>query len=75
MAELKQGLDKLFRGIGQESRLLKLDTPLGSDTLLPQRVHAVDRVSNGFDYTVDVLSLDHDVELKQLIAQEAYRYT
>lgn len=70
MAELEHGLDKLFGGISQESRLLKLDTPLGSDTLLPQRAHAVDRVSDGFDYRVDLLSLDHDVELKQLIARD-----
>jgi type VI secretion system secreted protein VgrG len=70
MTELKHELDKLFGGISQESRLLKLDTPLGADTLLPQRVHAVDRVSDGYTYTVDLLSLDHAIELKRLIAQE-----
>lgn len=70
MAELERELGKLFSGISQQSRLLKLDTPLGSDTLLAQRVHAYDRISDGFDYTVDLLSLAHDIELKQLIAQE-----
>lgn len=70
MAELEQRLDKLFSGLGQESRLLKLDTPLAADTVNPQRVHAIDRLSDGFDYTVDLLSLEHNLELKQLIAQE-----
>jgi type VI secretion system secreted protein VgrG len=70
MAELEQELEKLFRGLGQESRLLKLDTPLGSDVIIPQRVHAIDRLSDGFDYTVDLLSLEHNIELKQLIAEE-----
>lgn len=70
MAELKDGLESLCGGIRQDKRLLKLDTPLGADAMLPQRVHAVDRVSEGYDYTVDVLSLDQDVELKKLIAQE-----
>ncbi|MFP5391008.1 MAG: type VI secretion system Vgr family protein [Gammaproteobacteria bacterium] len=70
MAELQSELDKLFRGVGQERRLLKLATSLGTDVLLPQRVHAYDRVGEGFDYTVDLLSLDQNIELKQLIAQE-----
>ena len=70
MADSHSELDTLFGGISQKSRLLKLDTPLGTDTLLPQRVHGFDRLSDGFDYTVDLLSLDHNVELKQLIAQE-----
>lgn len=45
MANPEQGTDNLFAGIGQHARLLKLDTPLGADVLLAQRVHAVDRVS------------------------------
>lgn len=70
MAKLAQEIEQMFAGIGQDSRLLKLDTRLGTDTLLPQRVHATDRVSDGYDYIVDLLSLDPAVELKQLIAQE-----
>ncbi|CAM3183939.1 type VI secretion system Vgr family protein [Janthinobacterium lividum] len=70
MANPEQGTDNLFAGIGQHARLLKLDTPLGADVLLAQRVHAVDCVSEGYDYVVDLLSLDDAVELKQLIAQE-----
>ena len=63
-------LDKLFRGIRQQARLMKLDTPLGAEVLLPQRLHGHDRISHGFDYTVDLLSLNPQIELKQLIAQE-----
>ena len=69
MIEPQQVLDKIFGGISQEFRLIKLDTPLGANILLPQRVHAYDRVSHGYDYTVDLQSLDPKIELKQLIAQ------
>jgi type VI secretion system secreted protein VgrG len=75
MSESARGADRLLGKIGQERRLLKLDTPLGPDTLLPQRAHGIDRISEGFDYTVDLLSLDDDVELKQLIAQEVTLWT
>ncbi len=69
MADLRQSVANLFGGFSQESRLLKLDTPLGSDALLPQRVSARDRITIGYDYTVDLLSLAGDIELKLLIAQ------
>jgi type VI secretion system secreted protein VgrG len=70
MVELQQSFAKLFGGVSQESRLLKLDTPLGPDTLLPQRVSARDRITVGYDYVVDLLSLDPNIELKLLIAQK-----
>lgn len=75
MGELNQVVKELFGQVGQDRRLLTLDTPLGPDALLPQRVHGVDRVSEGFEYTVDLLSLDADIELKQLIAQEVTLWT
>lgn len=75
MGNSRQLVDSLFGKIGQEKRLLKLDTPLGANTLLPQRAHGVDRISEGFDYTVDLLSLNPDIELKQLIAQEVTLWT
>jgi type VI secretion system secreted protein VgrG len=75
MGESTQVVGGLFGKIGQERRLLKLDTPLGLDTLLPRRAHGFDRISEGFDYTVDLLSLDDDIELKQLIAQEVTLWT
>jgi uncharacterized protein involved in type VI secretion and phage assembly len=43
---------------------------LGTNVLLPQRLYGHDRISHGFDYTVDLLSLNPEIELKQLIAQE-----
>jgi type VI secretion system secreted protein VgrG len=56
-------------GLSQQSRLLKLDTPLGADVLLPHRVVGHDRLGRGYTYTLDVLSLQSDIELKQLIAK------
>ncbi|GGY96333.1 type VI secretion system Vgr family protein [Pseudoduganella plicata] len=70
MANVNKVWDQIFGNIGQERRLLKLDTPLGPDALLPQRIHAFERMSEGFDYTVDLLALDPDIKLKELIAQE-----
>lgn len=53
----------------QQDRLLKLDTPLGPNALVVQR--AVDHSTSGRDYifTLDVVSLDSTIELKELIAQ------
>lgn len=56
-------------GIDQTSRLLKLDTPLGSNALVPVRAVGSSRVGRNFDFTVDVASLQGDVELKTLIAK------
>jgi type VI secretion system secreted protein VgrG len=75
MGESAQVVNKLFGKIGQERRLLKLDTPLGADTLMPRRAHGFDSISEGFDYAVDLLSLDDNIELKQLIAQEVTLWT
>ena len=62
----------LYRGndaISQENRLIKLDTPLGANVLLPQRVIAHEKLGRSYQYTVDCLSLKPDIELKKLIAQ------
>jgi type VI secretion system secreted protein VgrG len=69
MADLKSllSLDQAF--IGQQDRLLKLTTPFGEDVLLPQRVVAHERLGRSYDYTIDVLSVRDDIELKNLIAQ------
>jgi len=55
--------------IGQQNRLIKLTTALGVDVLLPQRVLAHERLSKGYEYTIDCLSTRDDLELKKLIAQ------
>jgi type VI secretion system secreted protein VgrG len=70
MAESNQALNTLFGNFGQDRRLLKLDTSLGPNVLLPQRVHGHDRVSQAYDFSADLLSLDANIELKHLIAQE-----
>lgn len=56
-------------GITQSERLLKLDTPLGEDVLLPQRVAGTSRIGRNFEFTVDAVSSRDSLELKTLIAQ------
>ena len=55
--------------IGQQDRLLKLTTALGTDTLIPQRVVGQERLGRSYDYTVDLLSVRADIEFKKFIAQ------
>jgi type VI secretion system secreted protein VgrG len=62
----------LYRGnasISQDNRLIKLDTPLGLNVLLPQRVIAHEKLGRSYQDTVDCLSLHRDIELKELVAQ------
>ncbi|MBN3763891.1 type VI secretion system Vgr family protein [Burkholderia sp. Ac-20365] len=56
-------------GLAQSNRLLKLDTPFGSNGLLPQRVIGHSRIGRHFEFTVDVISTSSGIALKQLIAQ------
>ncbi|RQS19236.1 type VI secretion system tip protein VgrG [Burkholderia sp. Bp8992] len=64
---------ELVRAIGgglfQQARLLKLDTPLGQNVLLPQTVHGVSRLGRDYTFTVDAVSTRDNIELKKLIAQ------
>ena len=69
MADLNQSLSIKRALIGQQNRLLKLTTPLGEDILLPQRVVAHDRLGRSYEYTIDVVAVRGDIELKTLIAQ------
>jgi type VI secretion system secreted protein VgrG len=55
--------------LGQQDRLLKLDTPLGDNVLLPQRAVGHDRLGRSYEYTLDVVSVRSDIDLKKLIAQ------
>src|SRR5690242_4956195 len=61
--------EAINKGLSQEGRLLKLDTTLGKDVLLPHRIVAQDRLGRGYQYKLDVLTLKKDIELKDLIAQ------
>lgn len=56
-------------GLIQQDRLVKLDTPLGSNVLLPQRVYGRSRIGRDFEFTVDLVSTRDDIQLKKLIAQ------
>ncbi|WP_175871922.1 type VI secretion system tip protein VgrG [Burkholderia sp. BCC0397] len=59
----------LLAGPVQHERLVKLDTPLGPNVLLPQRVSGRSRLGRHFEFTVDTVSVSDNVELKKLIAQ------
>ena len=67
------GTQDLLRAITsnllQSDRLIKLDTNLGPNTLVPQRVVGRSRLGRHFDFTVDVVSLSGNIELKTMIAQ------
>ncbi len=56
-------------GLTQTGRLLKLDTPLGADVLLPQRALGFAALGRDSAFTVDVISSRDGIELKSLIAQ------
>lgn len=58
-------------GLIQQDRLLKLDTSLGHDILLPHQMIGDTRLGREFEFVVDVVSTTSNVELKQLIAQPA----
>jgi len=53
----------------QSDRLITLDTTLGSDILVPQRVIGRSCLGRHFEFTVDAVSTVANVELKTLIAQ------
>ncbi|MFM0157469.1 type VI secretion system Vgr family protein [Paraburkholderia sediminicola] len=53
----------------QSDRLLKLDTPLGANVLLPQRLTGHTRLGRHFEFTLDAVSTNANIELKTLIAQ------
>ncbi|MFM0497834.1 type VI secretion system Vgr family protein [Paraburkholderia caledonica] len=56
-------------GLAQSDRLLKLDSPLGENVLLPQRLVGNSRIGRHFEFTLDVVSTSDGIELKKLIAQ------
>jgi type VI secretion system secreted protein VgrG len=62
-------IDQIRSGVLQTERLVKLDTPLGANTLLVQRVVGHSRVGRDYAFTIDVASLNESIELKSLIAQ------
>jgi type VI secretion system secreted protein VgrG len=65
----QDGISAITGGLIQQDRLLKLDTPLGANALVPQRAVGRSRIGRHFEFTVDVVSTSGSVELKTLIAQ------
>lgn len=61
----------LETGIEQAYRALILESPLGPQVLLPQRVAGGSRIGRGFEMTVDVVSSERAIELKKLMAKPA----
>ncbi|SPV17731.1 Rhs element Vgr protein [Burkholderia cepacia] len=53
----------------QQDRLLKLDTPLGDNVLLPTRTVGRSRIGRHYDFTLDVASTRSDLKLTRLIGQ------
>lgn len=67
--EVQEFIGRMTGGLAQQDRLLKFDTPLAANTLLPQRVVGRSRIGRNFDFTVDLVSTSDGIELKSLIAQ------
>jgi type VI secretion system secreted protein VgrG len=65
----------LGAGLDQSRRLLKLDTALGGNVLVPVRVVGTSRIGRNYDFTVDVASLKDSIELKSLIAKPVTLWT
>lgn len=55
----------------QDTRLLRLTTPLGEDVLLAESVHGEEGIGNGYRFQITALSLDADISLRALLGQPA----
>ena len=64
------GLLASFSRFTQDTRLLRLTTPLGSD-LLAECVRGEEAISGGYSFRVEALSLDAHLPLRRLIGQPA----
>jgi type VI secretion system secreted protein VgrG len=62
--------DALFNGNAQRNRLIRLDTPLGDDWLVPLQATGASKLGRDFEFVVDVVSSHGDrIKLEALIAQ------
>ncbi|NRR30291.1 type VI secretion system tip protein VgrG [Oxalobacteraceae bacterium] len=62
-------LAKLLDGFTQETRLLRLSTPLGGDLLLAECVRGEEEISRGFRFQLSALSTDAGISLRALLGQ------
>jgi type VI secretion system secreted protein VgrG len=61
----------LFASHTQDTRLLRLTTRLGTNTLLAESVRGQEAISAGFTFTITALSLDAHLSLRSLLGQPA----
>ncbi|PMS18379.1 type VI secretion system tip protein VgrG [Trinickia dabaoshanensis] len=62
--------DALFYGNAQHNRLIKLDTPLGEDWLVPLQARGTSKLGRNYEFVVDAASARGDrIDLKTLIGQ------
>ncbi|MGG1948832.1 type VI secretion system tip protein TssI/VgrG [Trinickia sp. NRRL B-1857] len=61
--------DAIQRGVLQRERLLKLDTPLGSDVLVPLRAQGWAKLGRDYRWTVDAASIRNNIPLLSLMHQ------
>ncbi|MBJ9622217.1 type VI secretion system Vgr family protein [Burkholderia multivorans] len=59
----------IHRGLLQNNRLLRLDTPLGPNALIPLRARGSARIGRDYHWTLDVASLRDDTALLSLMHQ------
>lgn len=62
-------LQALLGAFTQESRLLQLSTPLGSNRLIAECVRGEEGISQGFRFQLSALSTDAAIALKSLLGQ------
>ncbi|NRR28613.1 type VI secretion system tip protein VgrG [Oxalobacteraceae bacterium] len=60
---------KLLDGFTQETRLLRLSTPMGGDVLLAECVRGEEAISRGFRFQLSALSTDAGLSLRALLGQ------
>ncbi|KVN08398.1 hypothetical protein WT08_16975, partial [Burkholderia sp. MSMB1552] len=61
--------EAIHRGLLQRERLLKLDTPLGANTLIPLRAVGDARLGRDYTWTIDAATTRDDLNPDALIAQ------
>ncbi|AOJ04373.1 hypothetical protein WS70_21260 [Burkholderia mayonis] len=63
--------EAIHRGLLQRERLLKLDTPLGANALIPLRAVGEAKLGRDYTWTIDVATTRDDLNADALIAQQS----
>ena len=71
MSTASSQLQALFPQFSQGTRLIRLTTPLGADTLLAECVRGEEGLDSGFKFSISALSTDASIKLSSLIGQPA----